>query len=95
MRVELFMFEGIKYRPPPKTVFSRGRPVIDAGKFSRPPAAPSFLRKRQPTPQICIVRKHFRQVSFRSERGICFLACWFYGRFRAPCKICKPDCFAP
>src|SRR5713101_876754 len=35
MRVDYSMFEGIRIKGAPKTVFSRGRPVIDAGQFLR------------------------------------------------------------
>jgi dihydropyrimidinase len=41
------MFEGIKIKGAPKTVFSRGRAVIDAGKFVGRPGSGQFLR-RQP-----------------------------------------------
>ncbi len=33
MRVDYSMFEGIKVKGMPKTVLSRGRPVIENGKF--------------------------------------------------------------
>src|SRR5713101_1002020 len=47
MRVDYSMFEGIRIKGAPKTVFSRGRAVIDAGKFVGRPGAGQFLR-RQP-----------------------------------------------
>jgi dihydropyrimidinase len=46
MRVDYSMFEGIKIKGTPKTVFSRGRPVIDAGKFVGRPGAGQFLRRQ-------------------------------------------------
>src|SRR5882724_9324245 len=46
MRVDYSMFEGIKIKGAPKTVFSRGRPVIDAGKFVGRPGAGQFLRRQ-------------------------------------------------
>src|SRR6266403_3727984 len=46
MRVDYSMFEGIKIKGAPKTVFSRGRAVIDAGKFVGHPGAGQFLRRQ-------------------------------------------------
>jgi dihydropyrimidinase len=46
MRVDYSMFEGIKIKGAPRTVFSRGRPVIDAGKFVGRPGAGQFLRRQ-------------------------------------------------
>src|SRR5467141_2783936 len=46
MRVDYSMFEGIRIKGAPKTVFSRGRPVIDAGKFVGRPGAGQFLRRQ-------------------------------------------------
>src|SRR6267142_2234310 len=46
MRVDYSMFEGIKIKGAPKTVFSRGRAVIDAGKFVGRPGAGQFLRRQ-------------------------------------------------
>src|SRR3989440_1194863 len=45
MRVDYSMFEGIKIKGAPKTVFSRGRAVVDAGKSVRRPGAGQFLRR--------------------------------------------------
>src|SRR5271169_5210168 len=46
MRVDYSMFEGIQIKGAPKTVFSRGRAVIDAGKFVGHPGAGQFLRRQ-------------------------------------------------
>src|SRR5882724_5115029 len=46
MRVDYSMFEGIRIKGAPKTAFSRGRPVIDAGKFVGHPGAGQFLRRQ-------------------------------------------------
>ena len=46
MRVDYSMFEGIKTKGAPKTVFSRGRAVIDAGQFVGRPGAGQFLRRQ-------------------------------------------------
>src|SRR5277367_2780983 len=49
MRVDYSMFEGIQIKGAPKTVFSRGRAVIDAGKFVGRPGAGQFLRRQTHT----------------------------------------------
>ncbi|MGB6820621.1 MAG: dihydropyrimidinase [Candidatus Acidiferrales bacterium] len=46
MRVDYSMFEGIHTRGAPKTVFSRGKAVIDAGKFVGRPGAGQFIRRQ-------------------------------------------------
>src|SRR6266700_5444163 len=46
MRVDYSMFEGIRIKGAPKTVFSRGRAVIDAGKFVGRPGSGQFLRRQ-------------------------------------------------
>ncbi|HET8922838.1 MAG TPA: hypothetical protein VFN26_07545 [Candidatus Acidoferrum sp.] len=46
MRVDYSMFEGIQTKGAPKTVFSRGRAVIDSGKFVGRPGADQFLRRQ-------------------------------------------------
>src|SRR5881275_1915391 len=46
MRVDYSMFEGIRTKGAAKTVFSRGRAVIDAGKFVGRPGAGQFLRRQ-------------------------------------------------
>src|SRR5437667_8586283 len=46
MRVDYSMFEGIKIKGAPKTVFSRGRTVIESGKFVGRPGAGQFLRRQ-------------------------------------------------
>ena len=46
MRVDYSMFEGIHVKGVPKTVLSRGRAVIDAGKFVGRPGAGQFLRRQ-------------------------------------------------
>jgi dihydropyrimidinase len=47
MRVDYSMFEGIQIVGVPKTVLSRGRTIIDSGKFTGRPGSGQFLR-RQP-----------------------------------------------
>src|SRR5271163_2120861 len=49
MRVDYSMFEGIQIKGAPKTVFSRGRAVIDGGKFVGRPGAGQFLRRQTHT----------------------------------------------
>jgi dihydropyrimidinase len=49
MRVDYSMFEGIQIKGAPKTVFSRGRAVIDAGKFVGRPGSGQFLRRQTHT----------------------------------------------
>jgi dihydropyrimidinase len=46
MRVDYSMFEGIQVTGIPKTVFSRGRAVIDGGKFVGRPGAGQFVRRQ-------------------------------------------------
>jgi dihydropyrimidinase len=46
MRVDYSMFEGIQIKGLPKTVLSRGRPVIDAGQFIGRPGNGQFLRRQ-------------------------------------------------
>ncbi len=46
MRVDYSMFEGIHIKGVPKTVLSRGRPVIDSGKFVGRAGAGQFLRRQ-------------------------------------------------
>jgi dihydropyrimidinase len=46
MRVDYSMFEGIHTMGAPKTVFSRGKAVIDAGKFVGRPGAGQFIRRQ-------------------------------------------------
>ncbi len=46
MRVDYSMFEGIQIKGVPKTVFSRGRAVIDSGKFVGRPGAGQFVRRQ-------------------------------------------------
>src|SRR5271170_1348275 len=46
MRIDYSLFEGIRVKGVPKTVFSRGRAVIDAGKFVGRPGAGQFLRRQ-------------------------------------------------
>jgi dihydropyrimidinase len=46
MRVDYSMFEGIHVTGVPKTVFSRGRAVIDAGKFVGRAGAGQFVRRQ-------------------------------------------------
>jgi dihydropyrimidinase len=46
MRVDYSMFEGIQIKGVPKTVLSRGCPVIDAGQFVGRPGSGQFLRRQ-------------------------------------------------
>jgi len=46
MRVDYSMFEGIKIKGAPKTVFSRGKAVIDSGKFVGRPGSGQFLKRQ-------------------------------------------------
>src|SRR5271168_1743986 len=46
MRVDYSMFEGIKIKGAPKTVLSRGRVIIESGKFIGRPGAGQFLRRQ-------------------------------------------------
>jgi len=46
MRVDYSMFEGIRIKGIPKLVLSRGRPVIENGKFVGRPGAGQFLRRQ-------------------------------------------------
>src|SRR5712671_5924832 len=46
MRVDYSMFEGIHTKGAPRTVLSRGRTVIDAGKFVGRPGSGQFLRRQ-------------------------------------------------
>jgi dihydropyrimidinase len=49
MRVDYSMFEGIQIKGVPQTVFSRGRAVIDGGKFVGRPGAGQFIRRQTHT----------------------------------------------
>src|SRR5712671_3832788 len=46
MRVDYSMFEGIRTTGAPRTVLSRGRTVIDGGKFVGRPGSGQFLRRQ-------------------------------------------------
>ena len=46
MRVDYSMFEGIQITGVPRTVLSRGKAVIDSGKFVGRPGAGQFLRRQ-------------------------------------------------
>ncbi len=46
MRVDYSMFEGIRIKGVPRTVLSRGRPVIDSGKFVGRPGSGQFLSRQ-------------------------------------------------
>ncbi|MGH9699275.1 MAG: dihydropyrimidinase [Candidatus Acidiferrales bacterium] len=48
MRVDYSMFEGIRVTGIPKTVFSRGRVVIENGRFVGKPGAGEFLKRENP-----------------------------------------------
>jgi len=44
--VDYSMFEGIQIKGAPRKVFSRGRAVIDSGKFVGRPGSGQFLRRQ-------------------------------------------------
>ncbi len=46
MRVDYSMFEGIRIKGMPRTVLSRGRTVIESGKFVGRPGSGQFLRRQ-------------------------------------------------
>jgi len=46
MRVDYSMFEGIRTKGSPKLTMSRGRVIIENGKFTGRPGAGSFLRRK-------------------------------------------------
>jgi len=48
MRVDYSMFEGIRVKGIPKTVLSRGRTIIENGKFIGKPGAGEFIRRQNP-----------------------------------------------
>jgi dihydropyrimidinase len=48
MRVDYSMFEGIRVKGVPKIVLSRGRTVVENGKFVGKPGAGEFLRRENP-----------------------------------------------
>jgi len=48
MRVDYSMFEGIRVKGVPKIVLSRGRTVVENGKFVGKPGAGEFLKRENP-----------------------------------------------
>jgi dihydropyrimidinase len=48
MRVDYSMFEGIRVKGVPKVVLSRGRTIIENGKFVGKPGAGEFLKRENP-----------------------------------------------
>jgi len=48
MRVDYSMFEGIRVKGVPKIVLSRGRTIIENGKFVGKPGAGEFLKRENP-----------------------------------------------
>jgi dihydropyrimidinase len=48
MRVDYSMFEGIRVKGIPKVVLSRGRTIIENGKFTGKPGAGEFIRRQNP-----------------------------------------------
>jgi dihydropyrimidinase len=48
MRVDYSMFEGIRVKGIPKVVLSRGRTIIENGKFIGKPGAGEFIRRQNP-----------------------------------------------
>ena len=47
MRVDYSMFEGIRIKGVPKTVLSRGRPIIENGAFVGKAGSGEFIRRKQ------------------------------------------------
>jgi dihydropyrimidinase len=48
MRVDYSMFEGIRVKGIPKIVLSRGRTIIENGKFIGKPGAGEFIKRQNP-----------------------------------------------
>ena len=48
MRVDYSMFEGIRVKGIPKTVLSRGRTIVDNGRFMGKPGAGEFIKRENP-----------------------------------------------
>ena len=48
MRVDYSMFEGIRVKGIPKTVLSRGRTIIENGRFMGKPGAGEFIKRQNP-----------------------------------------------
>jgi dihydropyrimidinase len=48
MRVDYSMFEGIRVKGIPKTVLSRGRTIVDNGRFTGKPGAGEFIKRENP-----------------------------------------------
>jgi dihydropyrimidinase len=48
MRVDYSMFEGIRVKGIPKIVLSRGRVIVDNGRFTGKPGAGEFLKRENP-----------------------------------------------
>jgi dihydropyrimidinase len=48
MRVDYSMFEGIRVTGVTKVVLSRGRTIIENGKFVGKPGAGEFLKRENP-----------------------------------------------
>jgi dihydropyrimidinase len=48
MRVDYSMFEGTRVKGTTKTVLSRGRTIIDNGRFTGKAGAGEFLRRENP-----------------------------------------------
>jgi dihydropyrimidinase len=47
MRVDYSMFEGIRVKGVPKTVLSRGKPVIENGAFVGRAGSGEFVRRQR------------------------------------------------
>jgi len=47
MRVDYSIFEGIRIKGVPKTVLSRGRPIIENGKFVGRAGSGEFIRRQR------------------------------------------------
>ncbi len=48
MRVDYSMFEGIRVKGIPKIVLSRGRTIVDNGRFTGKPGAGEFIKRENP-----------------------------------------------
>jgi len=47
MRVDYSMFEGTRVKGVPKTVLSRGRTIVENGKFVGKAGSGEFIKRRQ------------------------------------------------
>ena len=48
MRVDYSMFEGIRVKGVPKVVLSRGKTIVENGRFTGRPGSGNFLKRENP-----------------------------------------------